>query len=95
LEQFVTIELLGSPFKFKVDTDVAKAQEVADYLVKEVDKVELQLSKKYNKINQNAILILSALNIAGEYMEYKKKYTDLVENLYSRSARLVSKIEHK
>ena len=42
LEQTVTIELFGQPHTFKTDTDVTKAREVADLLVKEVERVKSQ-----------------------------------------------------
>ncbi len=66
---------------------------VADFLVKEVDKVEIQLSCKSKNISKDAILILAALNIANDYFELKNNHTDLLKNISERSASLISALD--
>jgi cell division protein ZapA (FtsZ GTPase activity inhibitor) len=89
LEQFVTIELFGSPFKFKADTDAIKAQEVADYLVGEVAKVEEQLGQSSPRITPNAILISAALNIINEFFELKRDHQELMQKISSKNENLI------
>lgn len=93
MEQFVTIDLLGQPYTFKAETEVAKAQEAADLLAKEVSKVEaMQLSKSLN-INKFAILILAALNIADENIELKNNRSDLLRNVSERLSKLIRALD--
>ena len=89
MEKLVTITLFGKPYTFKVESDILKAQEVADFLVQEVTKVESQQSNKTSEIAKLAILISAALNIANEHIELKKNYTDLLRNISERSASLI------
>lgn len=93
MNQFLTIELFGHPFTFKTEADVSMAKEIADFLVKEVAKVEVQLSNKSSNITKHAILILTALNIANEYFELKKSYANLLENISKRSAGLIRELD--
>jgi cell division protein ZapA len=89
LEQRVTIELFGQPYTFKTESGVTNAREVADFLIKEVAKVETQLSSKSSQITKLATLILAALNIANENIELKKTHSDLLRGVSERSATLI------
>jgi len=92
LEQLVTIELFGQPYTFKTESDVANAQEVADYLVKEVTKIETQHSSK-SSVTKLATLILAALNIANENIELRKNHSDLVKDISKRSTNLMHALD--
>ncbi len=85
MEQLITIELFGQPYKFKSAPETDNAQEVAEVLVKEVGRIQDQQSKEAPGITQIAILILAALNIANENMELKKNYSTLQETVSKRS----------
>ena len=85
MEQLITIELFGQPYKFKSVPETENAQEVADVLVKEVGRIQDQQSEEAPGITQIAILILAALNIANENMELKKNYSTLQETVSRRS----------
>ena len=92
MDQLVTIELFGHPFTFKAEKDVEKAKEVADFLVQEVTKVEKQMSNKSSTISKQAILIMTALNIANEYMQCKQRHTDLLETVSDRASNLLNEL---
>jgi len=92
LEQLVTIELFGQPYTFKTESDITNAKEVADYLVKEVAKVETQHSSK-SSVTKFATLILAALNIANENIERKKFYSELLGNISKQSANLIRALD--
>ncbi len=85
MEQLITIELFGQPYKFKSAPETDNAQEVAEVLVKEVGRIQDQQSKEAPGITQIAILILAALNIANENMDLKKNYSTLQETVSRRS----------
>jgi cell division protein ZapA (FtsZ GTPase activity inhibitor) len=93
LEQLVTIELFGHPFTFKAEADAAQAKEVADFLVSEVNKAEVQLSSKSMNVTKRIILILAALNIANQHFELRQNHNDLLQNISDRSASLIGKME--
>jgi cell division protein ZapA (FtsZ GTPase activity inhibitor) len=84
LEQVVTIELFGQPYTFKTDTEVAKANEVADLLSREVQKVQDQPTGPSTHIPKLTILILAALNIANNIMQLKKETGDFVDQMAER-----------
>ncbi|MGD9382543.1 MAG: cell division protein ZapA, partial [Desulfobacterales bacterium] len=87
MDQLVTIELFGQPYTFKTESDITNAKEVANYLVKEVSKVETQHSSQ-SSVAKFATLILAALNIANENIEQKRKYSDLLIYISKKSANL-------
>ncbi len=93
MEQLVTIELFGQPYTFKTESDVADAKEVADYLVKEVTKIETQHLSKSPSVTKLATLILAALNIANENIGLKNKHSVLLRDISKRSANLVNTLD--
>ncbi|QTA93197.1 cell division protein ZapA [Desulfonema magnum] len=93
MEQLITIEILGQSYTFGTETEVSKAKEVADLLLKEVAKVEIQLSGKSTIITKQTILILAALNIAGENYKLKKKYSELLQDISERSDNLIRLVD--
>ena len=92
MEHLVTIEIFGQPFTFKVEGDSARAKEVADYLVKQISRVESQQTDKSSNISKLAIMVLTALNIANENMELKREQASLLRELFNRSTRLNHKL---
>jgi cell division protein ZapA len=93
LEQLLTIELFGQPYTFRTDSDLTKAKEVADLLMREVRQVEAQQKKAGTGINKNTMLILAALNIAAENIELKKKQTNFMENVSQHADTIMSLME--
>ncbi len=92
MDQLVTIELFGQPYTFKTESGIINAKEVADYLVKEVTKVETQHSSQ-SSVAKFATLILAALNIANENIEQKRKYSDLLIHISKKSAKLIRELD--
>jgi cell division protein ZapA (FtsZ GTPase activity inhibitor) len=89
LEQLITIELFGQPYTFKAESDVIKAKAVADYLVKEVARIETQHAKISSNVTKLTTLILAALNIANENIDLKKNHSDLMKDISRRSSNLI------
>ena len=84
MENMVTIKLFGQPYTFKADTEVAKANEVADLLTREVQKVQDQPTGPSTYIPKLTILILAALNIANHIIQLKKDTDDFVGQMAER-----------
>lgn len=93
MEHLLTIEVLGQSYKFKTGVDHATARKVADLVVQEIGKVHTRFSDIKAALNNRVILILAALNIAEEYIEIKKDYSELVQNITKRSNELVHLME--
>ena len=93
MEELVTIELFGRSYTFKAESEIAMAKDVADYLVKEVSRVEAQKSFKSSNISKLAIMILAALNIANENMELKKKHSDFMNAISKQSSDLIRSLD--
>jgi len=89
LEQLVTIDFFGQSYTFKTDSEVFKAEEVADFLVKEVKKVESQHPVKTLDVTKFTILILAALNIANENFEIKRNDSEFINDISQRLNRII------
>jgi len=92
LDQLVTIELFGKPYTFKAESEVEKAKEVADLLTKEVSRVENQQTGEPSTASQLTTLMLAALNIAYQNMELENNYSNILQDISERSAKLIRKI---
>jgi cell division protein ZapA (FtsZ GTPase activity inhibitor) len=93
LEELVTIELFGKPYSFKATSEVKKAKEVADFLAKEVSRVETQQSGESSTASDLTTLMLAALNIAHQNLELENNYSELKQDIAERSAKLIRKID--
>jgi cell division protein ZapA (FtsZ GTPase activity inhibitor) len=95
LDQVVTIDVLGQPFTFRADANVYDARAVADYVMKSVDQARAQCAQKTLFPDKGAILILTALNITNEFLELKKKYDQLLQDINQRSTNLLHTLENQ
>ena len=93
MEQLVTIEIFGRPYTFKAESEEKHAKEVADYVVKEVNKVETLQSSHSSNITKLATIILAALNIANENIDIKRDRTDFLKNISNRSTKLIHRLD--
>ena len=93
MEQLITIDLFGQSYTFKTDSEVSKADEVADFLVKEVKKVESQYSVKTLDITKFTILILAALNIANENFDINRNNLEFLKDISQRLNRIIRTLD--
>jgi cell division protein ZapA (FtsZ GTPase activity inhibitor) len=90
VEQLLTIELFGQPYTFKADEDLDRAKEIADLLVKEVERVEIEQAGSSSGMSKVAVLLIAALNIANENYELKRKQASLYQTVTTRSKDLLN-----
>lgn len=88
LDQFVTIELFGQPYTFKADAEAAKAREVADFLVGEINKIQNQQAGQSPHISRLTILIITALNMANQILQLKKEASEICSQVSTRCEEL-------
>ena len=93
MDQLLTIEVLGQPFTFKTDSNESEARAVADFVVKSADQVKLQCAHQVPAPDKRAILILTALNIASEYFDLKRKHQEVLDDINQRSAHLLNTLD--
>ena len=93
MENTVTIELFGQPYTFKANSEVTKAKEVADFLVREVARVEDQQPDQSPNISKLTILMLAALNIANEHMELKRNHSKMLREIADRTTKLIRTLD--
>lgn len=93
MEQLVTIELFGKPYTFKAESEVKKAKKVANFLAKEVSRVESQQSGESSTASDLTTLMLAALNIAYQNMELEDNYSKFMQDMAERSAKLIRKMD--
>jgi cell division protein ZapA (FtsZ GTPase activity inhibitor) len=93
LDQVLSIEILGQPFTFKTDADIAEAKTVADFLVKSVHQATQQCASETKNPDKRAILILTALNITNEFFDLQKKHEKLLNDINRRSGNLLHALE--
>lgn len=93
MEQIITIELFGKKYTFKAETQVEKAKEVAELLVNEVKKVESQQKGSPARFNPLGIMILTAMNIAGDNIDIKDNHMEFISKISDKSAMILSKLE--
>ena len=94
MEQIVTIELFGQKHTFKANSEVTKAKEVADFLVREVNRVEGQQTDQSANMSKLTILMLAALNIANEHMELIKNHSKFLDDVSDRTANLIRTLDN-
>ena len=93
LGQHVTIELFGQPYTFKAESEETNTKTVADYLVKEVKRIEEQHGGRQPKMSRLNMMILAAMNIANENIELKEKHSVLINEVSIRSMKLVQRLD--
>ena len=94
MDQIVTIQLFGQTHTFKANSEVTKAKEVADLLVREVNRVEGQQTDKSSNMSKLTILMLAALNIANEHMELIRNHSELLDDVSNRTANLIRTLDN-
>ena len=94
MDQIVTIQLFGQTHTFKANSEVTKAEEVADFLVREVNRVESQQTDKSSNMSKLTILMLAALNIANDHMELIRNHSELLDDVSNRTANLIRTLDN-
>ena len=90
MDQIVNIELFGQAYSFKASSQVAYAQEVADYVAEQVEKARA-VSEAISKFDA---LILAVLSIANDYFEMKISRQDLVRDIDDRCKVLIDHLDN-
>jgi cell division protein ZapA len=77
----IKIDILGKIYSIKSEINEEKLKEVTEYLNKKVSEV----SNQVNSSSEINILILTALNIANDYLKIKNYKEELIRDIENRS----------
>ena len=91
--QHVTITLFGQSYTFKAESEETNTKTVADYLTKEVKRVEEQFEGHQPQMSRLSMMILVAMNIANENVELREKHTALIKEISIRSTKLIQQLD--
>ena len=89
MKKNMDINILGYKYSIRSDMDDGQAQEIIEYLNVKIEEV-LQTTNTVDTLN---IVVLAALNIAGDLFRAKSDKMELEDHIEERSKRLVSFID--
>ena len=89
MDRTVSIELFGKAYTFRADAQVCQAENVADYVVEQVEKARASAEVPGNLDT----VILAALNIASDYFEIKNRCEEVLKQLDQRCTVLIENID--
>lgn len=89
MDRTVSIELFGKAYTFRADAQVLEVEDVAEYVVEQVDKAQAS-AEVPGKLDT---VILAALNIANDYFEMKKRCEEVLRQIDHRCTVLIENID--
>ena len=90
-ERLVEIKVFGQKYTVKSETEEAHVHEVARYVNEKMEEV-LKKTKTVSSLN---VAVLTALNIADDYLREKEKRLSLLREVENKSKDLAERIDLK
>ena len=88
LEQLITIEILGQRYTFKADDGLMDPQNVANFLMEAVSKVETGQADRTTDTNRFVTLLQAALNISSDHLKLKQQLAAVSDRISLKTERL-------
>jgi cell division protein ZapA (FtsZ GTPase activity inhibitor) len=88
LEQMITIEILGQRYTFKADDGLVDPQNVAQFLMEEVRKLETGQADQTADTNRFVMLLQAALNISSDHLKLKQQLAAVSDRISLKTERL-------
>ena len=90
MEKPVKVKILNNEYLIKSEEeDVEKIYKIAEYVNEKVKEI----NDNSEGLSEKKAVILTALNIAGDYFQVLKERDDLIDNIRQRSKALVCNID--
>lgn len=89
MQKPIEVSILGQKFVIKSDSDESYVKEVAAFVDQKMNDV-LQKTKSVSNLN---VAILSAMNIADEYFNFKRKKTQSYQNVTKKIEEMIELID--
>ena len=102
MEQIVSLKLFGKEYKFRLESEDLDAENIIEFLVQEVEKVDKDFNEKLKnglkkasvtQLDEFVRLLIASLNISNDYYRLKNKHNMLLEKFYKRSSLLKRSID--
>jgi cell division protein ZapA (FtsZ GTPase activity inhibitor) len=93
VENLITIDLFGQTYTFKTESEATIAEAVADSLVKEVARIQENISRQPSELTKLTVMILAALNFAKENNELRAEHKEILRKVAERSNSLLRRID--
>lgn len=88
MEQLITIEILGQHYTFKADDGLVDPQNVANFLMEEVRKLETGQADQPADTNRFVMLLQAALNISSDHLKLKQQLAAVSDRISMKTERL-------
>lgn len=90
MERPIKIKVLNNEYLIKSEEeDIEKVYKIAEYINEKVKEI----NDKSEGLSEKKAIILTALNIAGDYFQVLKERDDLIDNIRQRSNAMVCNID--
>jgi cell division protein ZapA (FtsZ GTPase activity inhibitor) len=90
LEKPIKVTILNNEYLIKSEEgDIEKVYKIAEYVNEKVKEI----NDNSEGLSEKKAVILTALNIAGDYFQALKERDDLINNIRQRSKALVCNID--
>jgi cell division protein ZapA (FtsZ GTPase activity inhibitor) len=88
VDGIISIKLFDQAYTFRADAEASRAEKIANYVVKEVEKAgaSAEVPSKLDTV------ILAALNIANDYFEMKRGREEVLRDIDQRCRVLIDYI---
>lgn len=85
----VEVHIMGQKFMVRSDSDEEYIQQVSSYVDRKIGEVQ-QNTKSVSSVN---VALLAAMNIADEYMKYRRTKKDSVDKVEKKIKDMIELIE--
>jgi cell division protein ZapA (FtsZ GTPase activity inhibitor) len=90
LEKPIKVKILDNEYLIKSEEeDIEKVYKIAEFINEKVKEI----NNNSEGLSEKKAVILTALNIAGDYFQVLKERDDLIDNIRQRSKALVCNID--
>lgn len=87
----IKVKIFNNEYLIKAEEDTEYVKKVAEYVNRKIDEV----SHGNEGLSEKKMAILVALNIASEYFQLLKERDDILEDISSRTNKLILDIDSK
>ncbi len=93
VDGIITIDLFGTKFRFKPDSNVEQPELIIDELNYYIQNAEKHIKFTASDRNKLAILLLASMNMSNDLRELKLQHARLEEYVMHRTSYLLERIE--
>jgi len=89
-KESIPVEIFGTEYTLKSDADIEHIRQIA----KMVDEKMRRLAENSTVKSPAKLAVLTALNIADELHQFKKKYQGVIDNINVKSKEISERVDY-